>query len=229
MHIVTTQKRETLSLPCKELTPYRLKSMSSPLAQRILRKLAENPSYPKEIAVQLKVHEQKVYYHIRKLEKAGIIQPTKTEKRQGAVARYYTLTQPSFAVRFKDFQTTQKISYSSSESEFLEPFIQDGELNALIIIGSPDPHGPEKARSRDGYYGMDLALFLGTFLNYIPELNVRLDTEVRESDLKNNLIILGGPIVNGVTARINDKLPIYFTPTSIKSTLSNEEYFADDL
>lgn len=228
MYLIKKQRNETLSLSCKELHPKLVKSVSSPLAQRILKRLAEKPSYPKELARLLNVHEQKVYYHIRKLQKAGIIQPIKTETRQGAVANYYALAQPSFAVCFKEFQTTQKIAQSSNESEFLEPFVHDGELNALIIVGSPDPHGPEKARSRDGYYGMDLALFLGTFLNYVPGLNVRLDTEVGDEDLKHHLIILGGPIVNAVTERVNDKLPIRFTEKSIRSTLSHEEYFSDE-
>ena len=111
----------------------------------------------------------------------------------------------------------------------MEPFVRDAQLDALIIVGSPDPHGPEKARSRDGYYGMDLALFIGTFLNYVPSLNVKLDTETREQDLiNNNLIILGGPIVNKITGEINTKLPIRFRNGNIYSTISNREYTTDE-
>jgi DNA-binding transcriptional ArsR family regulator len=228
MLLVKKQRNETLSIPCKELTPTAIKAATSPLAQRILKSLAEKPAYPRQLAQQLKVHEQKIYYHTRKLEQAGIIQQDHTVTRQGVVAQYFTLTQPSFALRFKQFQPTAQKESFANESEFLEPFIQNGELNALIIVGSPDPHGPEKARSRDGFYGMDLALFLGTFLNYIPGLNVRLDTEVHEEDLKNNLIIIGGPIVNTVTGKINNKLPIKFTGKSIYSTISEKEYFSDE-
>ncbi len=228
MLLVKKQRNETLSLPCKELSPVQIKTLSSQLAQKILKKLAEKSAYPKELAKELNVHEQKVYYHIKKLEKSGIIHSTKTETKQGAIAKYFELTNPSFAVRFKEFQETAKLTSFANESEFLEPFIKDGELNALIIVGSPDPHGPEKARSRDGYYGMDLALFLGTFLNYVPGLNVRLDTEVHQTDLKNNLILFGGPIVNTVVGKINEKLPIHFTAKSIKSKLSNQEYFSDE-
>lgn len=228
MYLIKKQKNETVSLPCTELSPKAMKSMTSPLAQRILKSLAEASSYPKQLAQKLGVHEQKVYYHIRNLERAGIISPTKKETHQGAAAQYYALTYPSFAIRFKEFQATQKISNYSNESGFLEPFIQDGELKALIIVGSPDPHGPEKARSKDGYYGMDLALFLGTFLNYVPGLNVRLDTEVRAEDLKQNLIIFGGPIVNTLTGKVNERLPVHFTSKSIMSKLSHKEYFSDE-
>lgn len=229
MYLIKKQRNETLSLPCKEIAPKAMKSLGSTLAQRIVRKLGEEEWYAKELARELGVHEQKVYYHIHRLEKVGIVRAARTETRQGAVAQYYALAEPSFAVCFRDFQATQKIADYSNESEFLEPFIHDGELNALIVVGSPDPHGPEKARSRDGFYGMDLALFLGTFLTYIPGLNVRLDTEVRGEDLRKNLIILGGPIVNTVAGKINDKMPIRFTEKSILSSVSHKEYFSDEI
>jgi hypothetical protein len=95
-------------------------------------------------------------------------------------------------------------------------------------VGSPDPHGPDKARSRDGYYGMDLALFLGTFLNYVPKFNVKLDTEFREEDSNNNLILIGGPVVNRVVDKVNSKLPIRFEEGNIKSSVSNEVYTQDE-
>ena len=179
---------------------------------------------------ELKVHEQKVYYHIRNLEKSGIIKINKKEIKQGAVAKYYYLDKPAFVIRLKEFEETQKIIPKSS-SKFLEPFIKNGELDAMIIVGSPDPHGPEKARSRDGYYGIDLALFLGTFLNYVPDLNVRLDTEVRQEELKNNLILLGGPVVNNITKKVNEKMPIFFDKNNhwaIKSNISKNVYPTDE-
>lgn len=228
MLLVKKQNNESYSIPCKEISPQNIAVINSNLAQRILKKIAEKPNYPKEIAKQLNVHEQKVYYHIRKLEKSGLIHHLKKEIVRGAVSVYYELTAPSFAVRFKELESTKKIANYSNESEFLEPFIKDGKLKALIVVGSPDPHGPEKARSRDGYYGMDLALFLGTFLSYVPEINVRLDTEITEQDLRNNLIIIGGPIVNTITAKVNRYLPINFTGKSIKSSISNKEYFSDE-
>lgn len=228
MFVIKEEKNEIFSLPVKELKPGQVQTVSSDLAEKILKVIAVKPTYPKEIAKKINVHEQKVYYHIRNLEKAGIIKVIKKETKQGAVANYYDLVEPAFLVRFRDFKKTQKIT-SLKESKFLEPFIKDAQLNALIIVGSPDPHGPEKARSRDGYYGMDLALFIGTFLNYVPSLNVKLDTETREEDLKNNnLIILGGPIVNKITGDINNKLPIRFKSGNIFSTISNKEYTTDE-
>jgi len=228
MFVIDKQKDEIFSLPAKELKPQDSKSVSTELAQKILFLLAKEAMYPIDIAKALKVHEQKIYYHIRNLEKAGIIKVVRKETKQGATANFYALTEPAFVFKFKNFETTSKIGQIKNESEFLEPFIKDGKLDALIIVGSPDPHGPDKARSRDGYYGMDLALFLGTFLNYVPKFNVKLDTEVREGDFSNNLILIGGPVVNKVVEKVNSKLPIRFEEGNIRSTISNENYPQDE-
>ena len=228
MFIIDKKKNEVYSLPAKEISAEHANSISSELAQKILHLLAKEAMYPINIAKALKVHEQKVYYHIRNLEKAGIIKVVKKETKQGATANFYALTEPAFVIKFKNFESTSKIAQIRNESEFLEPFIKNGQLDALIIVGSPDQHGPDKARSRDGYYGMDLALFLGTFLNYVPKFNVKLDTEFREEDLENNLILIGGPLVNKVMERVNSKLPIRFEDGNIKSTISNETYPQDE-
>ncbi|MBI2657186.1 S-layer protein [Candidatus Woesearchaeota archaeon] len=228
MFIIDKQKNEVYSLPAKEIKAENAGSLSSDLAIRILHLLAKEAMYPIDIAKALKVHEQKIYYHIRNLEKAGAIKVAKRETRQGATANFYTLEEPAFVIRFRNFESTSKIAQIRNESEFLEPFIKDGQLDALIIVGSPDPHGSDKARSRDGYYGMDLALFLGTFLNYVPKFNVKLDTEVRDEELEKNLILIGGPVVNKVVEKVNAKLPIRFEEGNIKSTVSNESYPQDE-
>lgn len=228
MFVMDRKGSDMYSLPAKELGKEDITSLSSDLAQRIVAALAREPLYPAELAKRLRVHEQKVYYHIRNLEKAGIIAVVRKESKQGAVANYYAAVQPAFVIRFKDLEETTKLGQGRNESSFLEPFIENGQLNALIIVGSPDPHGPDKARSRDGYYGMDLALFLGTFLSYVPKVNVKLDTEVREQDLQNNLILIGGPIVNKVTEKVNDRLPVRFEQGNIVSTLTHETYPQDE-
>ena len=190
----------------------------------------ETEKYPKQISKELKVNEQKIYYHVRNLEKARIIKVVREETVHGTTAKFYKVVQPALVLKFKELVPSQEISPTDEKvARFLSPFIIDGRLNARIIVGSPDPHGPEKARSRDGYYDMDRALFLGTFLNYVPEINVRLDTEVKTAELKENLIVIGGPIVNSVTGRLNKHLPIYFAPDkNIYSKISKTAYSSDE-
>ena len=214
MIVVKREGGELYSINAKEITHKESRLLGTDLSYKILKLITEKPMYPVEIAKELKVHEQKVYYYIKNFLKAGLIKVVKKENIHGSVANYYSIDEPAFVIKFKDLEKSSKIIELDKRNEeykkFLEPFIIEGKLDALIIVGSPAPHGPELARSKDGYYGMDLALFLGTFLNNVPEFRVKLDTEVRESDLQNNLILIGGPIVNKVTAEINDKLPVKF-------------------
>ena len=233
MFVVDKNKNGVMSLPAKEINVKQLKTLGSDLAKNILEELAKKPSYPMQLAKKLGINEQKVYYHIRNLEKARIIEIIRTEEIKGSMANFYALIEPAFVVKFKSFKATSKIKELEQHStDFFEPFIEDGQLNAKIIVGSPDPHGPEKARSRDGYYGMDLALFLGTFLNYVPGLNVKLDTETRQEDLQHNLILIGGPVVNSITGRVNHKLPVRFDKDNnwcIVSDVSGNKYHSDEI
>jgi DNA-binding transcriptional ArsR family regulator len=234
MFIVKKHQNKIESLPAKEVNFKQISSITSELSYNILKELAKEPAYPSNIAKNLKVHEQKVYYHIRNLEKAGIIRVLKRESKQGATANFYTLVEPAIVLMFKELQETRKLNYlHEAHRSFLEPFIKEGQLNALIVVGSPDPHGPEKARARDGYYGIDFALFLGTFLNYVPKSNVRLDTEIRQEDLDhNNMIIIGGPITNKVMDKVNDHIPIRFTTENgknIHSDLSSQNYVSEEV
>jgi hypothetical protein len=92
-----------------------------------------------------------------------------------------------------------------------------------------------KARAKDGLFATDLGLFLGTFLNYKPEIFTKLDTEVKEDDLKKNLILVGGPGVNFITAKVNSKLPIKFEKikdqenfySGFHSSVSDKNYYEE--
>ncbi|MFH1064453.1 MAG: S-layer protein [Candidatus Woesearchaeota archaeon] len=230
MKVVEQRKQKTYALDAKEVDLGKLGCVKSKLARRVLNSIVDKAKYPKQIAKELKENEQKIYYHIRNLEKAGIVKIVKQETVHGTIAKFYLVSEPALVVKFKELVPSQEISPTDEDvARFLSPFIVDGKMNALIIVGSPDPHGPEKARSRDGYYGMDLALFFGTFLNHVPEITVRLDTETTEADLKENIIVIGGPIVNSVTGKLNKYLPIQFAPDkNIYSTISKTSYSSDE-
>lgn len=209
--LVDQKGGKTLTSDTVVLEPRQLRSGLSPLAWKILRILSEKPSYPKEIGIRLNTNEQKIYYHIRNLEKAGLVVKISEEKKQGALAKIYSPTSSAFTVLLKQLKESQKIFQMKKEHKaFLEPFVSDGRLNALIILGSPEPHGISKSRAKDGVFATDLGLFLGAFLNYIPGVSTKLDTEIRDEDLKNNLILIGGPGVNVITSRVNSKLPVRF-------------------
>jgi hypothetical protein len=162
------------------------------------------------------MHEQKVYYHIRKLAKAGAITVEREEKKKGATAKYYKTVSPAFGIEFssQDYKEIQSLCLLSIDKQlqgFFKEFISNGVFDGKIVVGSPQPHGPFKTSARDGHYAAHLALFIGQFAKMPTEFAVKLDVDVKvEKEEKNNLILVGGPGTNLLTQEINEYLPIKF-------------------
>jgi DNA-binding transcriptional ArsR family regulator len=193
----------------------KLKMILGGLSWKILTMLSKKEMYPLEIARQLGMHEQKVYYHIRKLAKAGAITVEREEKKKGATAKYYKAVSPAFGIEFPDgykaIQNLCLLSVDKQLQEFFKEFISNGVFDGKIVVGSPQPHGPFKTSARDGHYAAHLALFLGQFAKMPSEFAVKLDVDVKvEKEEKNNLILVGGPGTNLLTQEINEYLPIKF-------------------
>jgi hypothetical protein len=157
------------------------------------------------IAKRLHVGEQSIYYHTRKLLIAGFLIIDRVEDTRGGIAKILKLKAPSFSVLYGKMASASMVAQAKGNS-YLHPFVDNGALDCKIVIGSPDPHGPEAARSRDAAYAVDFGLFIGMFLNSRASPSVLLDTEMR--DWNQNLIIIGGPVVNKAAARINGKSPV---------------------
>ncbi len=214
-------------------TPADLKGLLNETRWSILKLLAERPRYPAAIADELDMHEQKVYYHIRELESQGIISVADRKEKGGAVAKYYTVEDHAWALelpygdeRVSDIGMTAD---SGPLRSFLRPFIQNGACNADIVVGSPDPHGPHQVRSRDAHLATDLGLFLGQY-GAFDTGRTRQDVEVKAAaDFTGNLILLGGPLTNMVTAEVNAHLPVKFATENfpfrkVESEISGQEY-----
>jgi DNA-binding transcriptional ArsR family regulator len=69
--------------------PKLAKVLSHPLRVRILRALEDGTASPNQIARRLDAPLPNVSYHVRALERAGLIVLEKTEPRRGAVEHYY--------------------------------------------------------------------------------------------------------------------------------------------
>jgi DNA-binding transcriptional ArsR family regulator len=193
----------------------KLKTILGSLSWKILTLLSKKEMYPLEIARQLNMHEQKIYYHIRKLAKAGAIIVVREEKKKGATAKYYKTVSPAFGIEFpqgyKSIQSICSLSLDEPLQKFFREFINKGTFDGKIVVGSPTPHGPFKTSARDGHYAAHLALFLGQFTKMPTEFAVKLDVDVKvEKEEKNNLILVGGPGTNLLTQEVNDYLPVKF-------------------
>lgn len=194
----------------------RLKAVLNGLSWKILEILSEKEMYPMEIARKLKVHEQKIYYHVRKLAKAGAIKVVREEEKKGAIAKYYAVSFPAFGVElpygYRAIHTISTPKIDEKVKRFFDPFLPgDGHFNGKVVVGSPDPHGPFKARARDGHYAAYLTLFLGRFTGLQEDFAIKLDVDIKvEKEENNNLILVGGPGTNLITKEVNELLPIRF-------------------
>lgn len=195
--------------------PRKLKAVLSEISWNMLKLLSKEELYVMEMARRLGVHEQKIYYHVRKLLRSGIVEVSKEISMKGGLAKYYRLSYPAMGVELpggeRVIRSLRAPSLDPKVENFFSPFIKDGLFDGKIVVGSPDPHGPFKARARDGHYGVHFAFFLGNFLGHPDDFIVKLDVDVKaEKEEKNNLILIGGPGTNLLTEEINDFLPIKF-------------------
>lgn len=198
-----------------EDNPEKLKALTDKTRWKILNLLAERPRYPASIAKELGIHEQKVYYHMNVLEKNDLVKVKGKQEKGGAVAKYYTLKNYGFALelpygdeKLVDFPLQRQ---DKNLKNFLHPFVSNGKLNAKVVVGSPDPHGPYQVRSRDGHFAVDLALFLGQYASVKDGFSTKLDVNVKaENSYEENLILVGGVLTNLITQEVNPYLPIKF-------------------
>jgi DNA-binding transcriptional ArsR family regulator len=194
----------------------KLKMILNRLSWKILVMLSEREMYPLEIARKLGLHEQKVYYHVRKLAKAGAITVVREEEKKGAIAKYYKAVSSAFGIELpQGYKTMERLSLIGMDEKiqrFFKEFItEDGAFEGKIVVGSPTPHGPFKTSARDGHYASHLTFFLGQFSKMPEEFAIKLDVDVKvEKEEKNNLILVGGPGTNLLTQELNEYLPIRF-------------------
>jgi len=162
--------------------------------------------------------------------KAGeIIDGTFMSKR--ALTKFYVARPEAIVVMHENTESHKLKLDAEAVPDVLRDFIASGKANFKIVIGSPDPHGKYKARGSDSCCAIDLALFLGSFTNSVSAANYKLDTEMRENDYKQNLIVVGGPKANTVTEALNRALKVRMDESddwNIVSKLSGHSYSEDD-
>ena len=213
------KKNEKIS--SEELSSSNFAILSNETVQKVLKHLSKKPNYASDISDKLRIEKQLIYYYIKKLEDGGIIKIINREMINGSLAKIYSLNADSFT--FVVSKNWKKFNPERLIPKSLQDFVENGELNAKIIVGSPDYHGPKRQRARDLYHAIDFSLFVGSYLNTI-EPKTYLDTEIRKGDLKDNLICIGGPVSNLITEKFVDNLPITFKGRDIYSKKTKKQY-----
>ena len=225
-------------MPARILSdPKVAQSLLQPTRWRILSELSNEEKCASDLAEAFRTSEQVICYHLRELEKSGLITLERTVRKRGAMAKYYKAEEKAVAIVPRGGAhlkgTTQPVEHVLSEeaSKMLDPFISQGRFDGHIVLGSPDAHGIFSSRARCGDRATDLALFLGSLLPVTRESVVRLDTELSQKEAERNLIIVGGPRVNTATMTVNEWLPITYELTGhnmMISRLSGRSYAGEE-
>jgi DNA-binding transcriptional ArsR family regulator len=211
--------------------PAPAQALLQPMRWKILQELATVEQCAQELAKKLNASQQVVCYHLKELEKAGFIQLQRRERRRGAVAKYYRAEHAAIAViaskHEKPKSETEEASLSDASTKLLAPYVLNGVFNGHVVVGSPDQHGIFRERDLGGYYASYLSFFLGSLLPLVRTNVIKLDTELTQQQILNNLIILGNPRVNTIAMMMNEFLPITYEltgPDVLMSTISERAY-----
>ena len=191
---------------------------------QILKMLSKQPMYAAEIARKLGIDAQALHYHLKLLQNSGLIKFAEYEEHRGGMAKKCIASADSLAIILKEDGWKHFSSATKKPPALFAPFIENNAFNGKFVVGSPDPHGKYRARGSE-FPILELAMMLGQYGTFSFPLYL-LDTQVKEQDKKQNLIIAGGPKVNVITAGINDSLPIRFEKDTfdIYSAFSKKRY-----
>jgi DNA-binding transcriptional ArsR family regulator len=208
--------------------PDEFRAAAGKIGQKILSLLATGPKYPAEIARTLGVYHQTVYYHMGRLERAGLITRLRKQVIRGGEATIFALSSDGYAVEFPvSGEVIPSLSATSRPKAlglFFSEFTKGGELDGWVVVGSPVPHGEGGTQARDGHYAIQLGIALGQFIRLPRVFPVKLDVDVKSEKLTvSNLIIVGGPRTNIIAADLNPHLPIRFKEGAFWGSIVDSE------
>ncbi len=187
-----------------------MKCLADPTRIQIMELLHQKPHYPTQISKKLDKEKQKTYYHIKKLKEANLIEEERKENLSGGTATYYKPTNEQYQLNLNKETIEQTSSIKKEVKNFLNPLIQKNEIKGKIIVGSPDEHGPDQVRARDGHLSSEISQKIGKY-GQKNSKTTYLDTEINAPEESNNILLLGGVLTNTVTRYFNKNLTINFS------------------
>jgi DNA-binding MarR family transcriptional regulator len=231
-YLVLKDRRGGQSVPVKVFEdPAPAQALLQPMRWKILQELTTADQCARELAKKLNASQQVICYHVKELEKAGFIKLQRRERRRGAVAKYYRAEHTAIAVIASRLEensaVTEETGLSDASARLLAPYVTSGVFNGHVVLGSPDQHGIFGERDLGGYHASYLTLFLGSLLPLARTNVIKLDTELTEQEILENLILAGNPRFNSIAMMVNEFLPITYElagPDVMMSTISERTY-----
>jgi hypothetical protein len=111
-----------------------VKAISDPYKYRILMSFynIKEPATVKQIADSLKEVPAKVYYHVKKMEKLGILKLIYTKEIKGIIAKYYEPTAATFDIKCTNEAMSANKNLMLAESQRLLGEIYDTSKNSFF-------------------------------------------------------------------------------------------------
>jgi hypothetical protein len=151
----------------------------------------------------------------------------RSEQIRGGEANLFALASDGYAVEFpvrgEQMPTLKSSGRSRALGRFFKEFIDSGEFDGWLVVGSPLQHGEAGTQARDGHYAVQLGFALGQFVTLPSKFPVKLDVDLRaEKLMASNLVVVGGPRTNVVAEELNRHLPVRFSQGGFWSTIVDE-------
>ena len=123
-----------------------IKAYSDPYRLKIITFLRNNreAATVKEIADFFGEVPAKVHYHIKKLEKAGILELVRTREIKGIIAKYYYLTAESFNIEGEQIKTEAKQVYNSQILNIVTDYYDKSKEKTISFISDKVDKGKEE-------------------------------------------------------------------------------------
>ncbi|WP_300348053.1 helix-turn-helix domain-containing protein [Clostridium sp.] len=147
-----------------------IKAYSDPYRLKIITYLRNNQESAtvKEIADFFGEVPAKVHYHIKKLEKAGILELVKTKEIKGIIAKYYYLTAESFNIEGNQIKKEVKQVYKSQILNILSEYYDTSKEQTIKIISDKVDDG--NAESSIGFNYKNIYLSDEEFVEFNKEI-----------------------------------------------------------
>lgn len=116
--------------------PYRLKIIS------FLRNSREAATV-KEVADYLGEVPAKIHYHIKKLEKNGILELVRTKEIKGIIAKYYYLTAENFIIESEEINKQTKVIYKSQILNIVNEYYDKSKEKSIETLMKKVDHNTD--------------------------------------------------------------------------------------
>ncbi|MEO2152435.1 MAG: hypothetical protein ABGW50_07250, partial [Thermococcus sp.] len=123
---------------------------------------------------------------------------------------------PTLAQHMGEWTTPRNVStFYRKVAPIVEPSVLDraSYIGKLVIVygtQNPDESGNEYDRETAYLLAERLRETYMRLYGQAPSIVVKADGNLTDEDLRGNLILIGGPVANAITARLNENLPLSF-------------------